>query len=277
MTTPLDDPRLSLARIAVGAVSVATDLALPSRVLHLVDSQGNAYFAKRHTQPSRFAQEIRAYGQWTRHLDAATPALVAHHEETLTLLLTAVPGQRGDSLVPGSDTEHQAHRDAGAALRALHSATLAPADRSYGRQIAGRLRLWTDQADQAGLITPAAVTFLRSAADDLGAAALQGAVCHLDYQPRNWCIGPAFAVLDFEHMRPDARLRDLARLRHRFWSSAPHLEAAFVEGYGALTREDEEVLHCLRAYEAATALVRGHERHDRELHGHGRALLDHLM
>ncbi len=277
MITAFDDPRLGLARLAVGAVTVLPDPALPARILHLADSQGTDYYAKQHQHPARFVQELRAYQLWTRHLAAATPRLIAHHEQTLTLLISAVPGLRGDTLAPGSDAEGQAYRDAGAALRALHDATATPAHQDLGRKVASRLRHWADRAHQAALTTPAARAYLLAAAHDLADAALQGAVCHLDYQPRNWCAGTDFAVLDFEHMRPDARLRDLARLHHRIWPSAPHLEAAFHEGYGRPTEQDFDILRGLGAYEAATALVRGHECGDAELTGHGRTLLDQLM
>jgi phosphoglycolate phosphatase-like HAD superfamily hydrolase len=48
-------------------------------------------------------------------------------------------------------------------------------------------------------------------------------------------------------------------------------------GYGPLTTAEEELLHHFAACEAATALVRGHERADPDLTQHGRAALAHLL
>ncbi|MBC3843405.1 hypothetical protein GXW82_33825 [Streptacidiphilus sp. 4-A2] len=112
MITAFDD-RASASPGSRSAPSRSSRPALPARILHLADSQGTDYYAKQHQHPARFVQELRAYQLWTRHLAAATPRLIAHHEQTLTLLISAVPGLRGDTLAPGSDAEGQAYRDAG--------------------------------------------------------------------------------------------------------------------------------------------------------------------
>lgn len=276
MTTIPDDPCLALARQTVGAVTIVTDRALHRRVLHLADNHGTHYFAKRHDHPARFQQEIGAYRHWTRHLPAQTPELIAHQSESQTLLLTAVPGAPADSLPTNSETEKRAHRAAGIALRALHDATTAAPAR-LGADIGDRLSHWLDRATQLALLSSAEHRTLHTHHRQLALQRMESAICHLDYQPRNWCVGPAFAVIDFEHTRRDARIRDLARLAHRYWPSSPHLREAFLDGYGRLSDEEENLLHHFAAYEAVTALVRGHETGDATLTQHGRATLALLL
>jgi Ser/Thr protein kinase RdoA (MazF antagonist) len=83
--------------------------------------------------------------------------------------------------------------------------------------------------------------------------------------------------VDFEHCRPDARVRDFARLEHRHWTGQPHLRDAFFAGYGRLLSDaEQQLLRLFGAIEAVTALVRGHETGDAELSAHGRALLTRL-
>ncbi|AUG75740.1 aminoglycoside phosphotransferase [Kitasatospora sp. MMS16-BH015] len=276
MITRTDDPRLVLARRSVGPVTIIAEPGLPDRVLHLADSRGTRYFAKQHHQPARFTQEVNAYAGWARHLAARTPDLVAQHHADLVLLITAVPGRRANTLPPGSDAEQLAHRAAGAALRALHTAT-AITDPDLCSKISSRLRTWIAKAHQAELLSAREHQTLSEAADQLTHQRMEAAVCHLDYQPRNWCVGKTLAVVDFEHSRPDARIRDLARLAFRHWPRSPHLRQAFLSGYGCLTSVEENLLHLFAAYEAVTALVRGHENADRDLSAHGRATLARLL
>ena len=279
MTASLTDPRLELARIVAGEVTVHPDPRLPERILHLTDAQGRGFYAKQHQQPGRFAQELRAYTSWSHHVGAKVPALVAHHEASRTLLLSEVPGTPVTALPLDHPDQPRIYEAAGTALRALHAATLTPPASELGRQLALRLTGWADRAHHAGLTSAASRAFLHAAAADLAEAELEAAACHLDYQPRNWCWSATtgLAVVDFEHMRPDARLRDLARLHHRHWPTAPHLRDAFHRGYGTPTAAESAVLHTFGAYEAATALVRGHESGDQTLHHYGTALLDRLM
>ncbi|MGF1425043.1 aminoglycoside phosphotransferase family protein [Kitasatospora sp. LaBMicrA B282] len=276
MTTEPDDLRLVLARQAVGVVTVIPDATVPGHVLHLTDAHGIHYFAKQHHRLSRLQREVTAYREWTRHLACQTPELIAHHPDSGIILLTAVAGQRADTLPMASDAEKRAHRAAGVTLRSLHDATTV-ANAQLGTEISDRLANWIDQAVQLALVSRAQEWVLRAHARQLRGQDVESAVCHLDYQPRNWFAGPAFAVIDFEHTRLDARVRDLARLAHRYWPSSPHLRKAFLNGYGRLSDEEEELLQHFAAYEAATALVRGHETGNPVLTQHGRAILTLLL
>ncbi|MFE0187610.1 aminoglycoside phosphotransferase [Streptomyces sp. NPDC059008] len=277
MSTTDEDPRIAFARQTIGPVSIVAAPPIPSHLVQLVDTQGNAYFAKQHGSQARYVQEARAYMAWRRYLQDHAPELVARQDSTHTLLITAVPGRNGDALRPGSDEEARAHHDAGAALQALHHATGRRVTDGTGAALADRLRSWVARADHADLLSNAERKLLLRIADELAGSRMDSAVCHLDYQPRNWHVGNGFWTFDFEHMRRDARIRDFARLHFRRWQAAPWLREAFFTGYGShLTDAEQRLMERFGAIEAVTALVRGHEQGDIALGTHGRTVLAQL-
>ncbi|MFG2899088.1 phosphotransferase [Streptomyces zaomyceticus] len=277
MITLFDDPRLNLARGALGAVRIDHDPMLPPRVLRLIDAEGNEFFAKQHSERDRYVRELRAYLAWGAHLIGHIPRVVGQQDMTCTLLLTAVPGVRADTLAPGSPEEEQVHHEAGRVLGKLHRATSVPRSGAVGTDLAQRLRHWISRADRAGLISAVERNGLSHSADDLASTSLDSSVCHLDYQPRNWLLGDAFGLCDFEHMRHDARVRDFARLEFRHWQAVPNLRTAFFAGYGRpLNDTEQRLLESFGAIEAVTALVRGHEQDDAALSTHGRTVLARL-
>lgn len=272
-----DDPRLDLARGALGAVRIVHDLILPPRVLRLVNADGNEFFAKQHSERDRYTRELHAYLTWGSHLIGHVPRVVGRQDQTCTLLLTAVPGVRVDTVTPGSPEEEQAHYEAGRVMGKLHRATSVPRSGAVGTELAQRLRDWIARADRADLISTIERDHLTHSADVLTNTRMDSAVCHLDYQPRNWLLGDAFGLCDFEHMRRDARVRDFARLEFRRWQAAPNLRAAFFAGYGRpLNDTEQRLLESFGAIEAVTALVRGHEQDDLALSAHGRTVLARL-
>ncbi|MEU6707347.1 phosphotransferase [Streptomyces wuyuanensis] len=277
MITQFDDPRLNLARGALGAVRIVHEPALPHRVLHLVDADGNEFFAKQHSERDRYVRELHAYLAWGSQLTGHVPHVVGRQDRTCTLLLTAVPGVRANTVAPGSPDEERAHYEAGRVLGKLHRASSVPRSGAVGTDLAQRLGDWTARADRAGLISTLERERLSHNADVLANTLMDSAVCHLDYQPRNWLLGDAFGLCDFEHMRRDARIRDFARLEFRRWQAAPHLRTAFFTGYGKPLNETEQrLLESFGAIEAVTSLVRGHEQNDLSLSTHGRTVLARL-
>ncbi|MFE2011078.1 phosphotransferase [Streptomyces sp. NPDC059491] len=272
-----DDPRLKLARGALGAVRVVHDPALPSRVLRLVNADGDEFFAKQHSERDRYTRELHAYIAWGSHLIGHVPCVVGRQDRTCTLLLTAVPGVRADTVAPGSPEEEHAHYEAGRVLGKLHHATSVARTGAVGTELAQRLRDWIARADRADLISTVERERLSHNADVLANTLMDSAVCHLDYQPRNWLLGDTFGLCDFEHMRRDARIRDFARLEFRRWQAALNLRTAFFAGYGKpLNDTEERLLESFGAIEAVTALVRGHEQDDLPLSAHGRTVLARL-
>lgn len=277
MITLSDDPRLNLARGALGSVRIVHDPTLPPRVLRLVDAEGNEFFAKHHNERDRYIRELHAYLAWGANLIGHVPRVVGRQDRTCTLLLTAVPGVRVDTVAPGSPEEEQAHYEAGRVLGKLHHATSVARTGAIGTELTQRLRDWIARADRAGLISTVERDRLSHHADVLANTLLDSAVCHLDYQPRNWILGDAFGLCDFEHMRRDARIRDFARLEFRRWQAAPNLRTAFFAGYGKpLNDTEQRLLESFGAIEAVTALVRGREQDDLALSTHGRTVLARL-
>ncbi|SNX88517.1 hypothetical protein SAMN06272735_8969 [Streptomyces sp. TLI_55] len=277
MITAFVDPRLDLARHTVGTVRVQPDPSLPPRILQLVDGRGRRYFAKQHTDRTRYAQEVKAYGTWARHLAIHAPELVGCNNGTHTLLVTALAGTRADAVAPGSPDEERAHHEAGRVLRLLHQATLVPRSGAVGPDLAGRLARWIDRAEQAGLLFPSERAVLSAHEEVLTNTLMDSAACHLDYQPRNWILGEVFGLCDLEHMRRDARIRDFARMEFRRWQADPRLRDAFYAGYGRHPTDTEQrLLESFGAIEAVTALVRGHEQDNLALLTHGRTVLARL-
>ncbi|MEU1406834.1 aminoglycoside phosphotransferase [Streptomyces sp. NPDC005728] len=277
MIATSDDPRIRLAHRFLSTVEIAPDPVLPPRVVRLVAGDGRHFIAKQHAERDRYAGELRAYGAWGTHLTAHAPKLVGRDDATFTLLLTALRGDRADTMAPGSPEEELAHHEAGHVLGKLHRATSMPQGGAIGAALAERFQRWIDRAVHTGLIDTAEESLLKHHAAILGTSRMDSAVCHLDYQPRNWLIGDTFGICDFEHMRHDARVRDFARLEFRRWQAAPHLRTAFFDGYGRPPNDTERrLLESFGAIEAATALVKGHQENDPALSEHGRTVLSRL-
>ncbi|MER6599115.1 aminoglycoside phosphotransferase [Streptomyces rubiginosohelvolus] len=271
------DPRIQLAHLVLGTVDVAVDPALPPRVVRLVAGDGRQFIAKQHAERDRYAGELHAYGAWVTHLTGHAPVLVGRDDATRTLLLTALAGDRADAFAPGSPEEELAHHEAGHALGKLHRATAMPQGGAIGASLAERFQGWIDRAVHADLLDAAEEHLLKHHAVILGTSHMDSAICHLDYQPRNWLLGDTFGIYDFEHMRRDARVRDFARLEFRRWQAAPHLRTAFFDGYGRSPNDlERRLLESFGAIEAATALVKGHQENDAALSAHGRTVLSRL-
>jgi hypothetical protein len=274
----IEDPRLRLAAGTVGEVRIISEPDLPRRLLLVADSSGRRYVVKQHRSDERFAREVRAYTTYLTSLRDLTAELVAHDPSSRTLLLSYVPGDDCDSPALTFAERSLSHHRAGAALRRLHDAVPQEQAELSGSDLADRMRQWTRRADHAGIISHDERCLLHAYALRLFSTAMEGSICHLDYQPRNWRLHrDALSIVDFEHCHPDARVRDFARLEHRHWVGQPHLRDAFFTGYGRLLPDaDQQFLHLFGAIEAVTALVRGHETGNAELSAHGRAVLTRL-
>ncbi|MEU3164042.1 aminoglycoside phosphotransferase family protein [Streptosporangium sp. NPDC006930] len=276
----VEDPRLVFARQTLGPVSAVSMPGLPPHLLALVDVHDIHYVVKRHTDSGRFRQETHAYITVGPHLRDRAPRMVATDPGTRSLLLTFLPGLGAADLPPGTSAERDVHRSAGATLRALHQVVPGNPGDGISAFLAERIRLWVGRARVAGLISAPERRTLLACADALAVTAMDSAICHLDYQPRNWLVGSdgRVHVLDFEHARLDARIRDFARLEHRHWRSNPHLRQAFFDGYGrSLDEPEHDLLTRFGVIEALTALVRGYQSGDLRLAAHGRTLLDQLF
>ena len=253
------------------------DPSLPSHLIRVRDAAGQAYIAKLHRSAERFQREHLAYTTWVASLGHQAPRMVAADGARRALLLTELPGVPANLTGGAPSAEQAIHRSAGELLRRLHDVRPAELDPCIGSDLADRLDHWIKRAE--GLLDSDELRTLRRHAHALaGIAPLETTVCHLDYQPRNWIIrGCTVHLVDFEHARIDARLRDLTRLRYRHWTRCPELREAFFAGYGQeLTDTEEKALRHFGAIEAVTSLVRAHNTGDAELAVHGRNVLRQL-
>ncbi len=121
-----DPELLAMARRHLGPVTPLPRLDLPSHLQVLTTKDGQRYILKHHQAPDRFHVEVRAYSTWVPALKELAPALIHADPDTLSLLLTAIPGQRATQLPEDSLAERRAHREAGHVLRLLHQAPLGP-------------------------------------------------------------------------------------------------------------------------------------------------------
>jgi thiamine kinase-like enzyme len=267
----------ALARHTLGPITVTPWATLPAHVTAFVDQQGQQYLAKRHTAPNRYAQEVEAYSRWVLAIHDRAPQLIATDAENLILLLTALSGTTVDHVPAGSEAERTAHQGAADVLRQLHDSTPPKYSHDTAVTLARRTKYWIDRAGV--LLTASERRLLLDHAEAIASAPVEVRFCHLDFQPRNWMVDGEGTVrlIDFEHARVDARVRDLARLAHRYWPHRPDLYRAFLRGYGrSLTEQELTQLYHFGALEAATALGRGRDTDNAELVMHGRTVLERL-
>jgi Ser/Thr protein kinase RdoA (MazF antagonist) len=234
--------------------------------------------AKLHRGLDRHRQEIHAYTHWTACLQGQAPRLLAVSDDPPAIVITALPGR------PLADTpltprcEADAHRHAGAILRALHRAAPATDDPNITGWLADRGEHWLVQARH--LLPAGRRAEIRAHLHALNALGPIPAVpCHLDYTPRNLIcstenaptsapkdhqarpdsgISPKVSVvaIDFEHARYDLAARDLVRLATRVWNDRPDLEEAFIRGYGPLSDLDRQVIEHCSHLDSLTRIVR---------------------
>ena len=247
--------------------------ALGPAVARISARSGEEYVVKKHADRAKHDREVHANQHWTPALGSSAPQLVAADAQALTIVTTALNGRPYPGLLTTT-----AHHRAGTILRRFHDAEPPRPLPGYRDWLRDRAAYWTGRARP----------FINAA--DLGnasahLAALQqatapdGVPCHLDFQPRNWLLGPAadLYLVDFEHARADIALRDLVRLRFRVWPGRPDLKDAFLNGYGReLTGPDTETLQHLGALDALTAVAKGHQNHDIQLVQYGHSTLRQL-
>jgi hypothetical protein len=240
-------------------------------VARIFARSGEEYVVKKHADRDKHDREVHAYLHWTPALGSSAPQLVAADAQALTIVTTALNGRPHPGPLAAA-----AHHHAGTILRRFHDAEPPRALPGYRNWLRDRAAYWTARASPflsaADLgIASAHLAALQQATDP------DGVPCHLDFQPRNWLLGPDadLYLVDFEHARADLPLRDLVRLRFRIWPARPDLKDAFLNGYGCdLTGSDTETLQHLGALDALTA--RGHQNHDIHLVQYGHSALRQL-
>jgi hypothetical protein len=247
--------------------------ALGPAVARISARCGEEYIVKKHADRDKHDREVHAYRYWTPALGPSAPQLVVADAQALTIVTTALDGRPH----PGPLTA-AAHQRAGTILRRFHDAEPPRPLLGYRDWLRDRAAYWTARATPFMSASDIGTARAHLAAIQQGADP-HGVPCHLDFQPRNWLLGPAadLYLVDFEHARADLPLRDLVRLRFRAWPGRPDFKDAFLNGYGRdLTGSDTETLHHLGALDALTAIARGHQNHDTQLIRYGHSTLRQL-
>jgi aminoglycoside phosphotransferase (APT) family kinase protein len=180
------------------------------------------------------ARELHAHlhwlGPWTAIGRAPT---LAYGDAQAKLLVTRhLPGE----LVLGGEhaDDPDTYRQAGELLAALHAQTVVPDDGYESRENEKSLT----SLSEPHRIAPATVERLRAEIASWPTPAAALVPTHGDWQPRNWLIHHGVvSVIDFGRaaMRPAST--DFGRLAVQEFRGDPHLERAFLQGYGADPRE----------------------------------------
>lgn len=262
---------LEVAKRVLGRCEMTA--VLGDAVLLVRDARSQEFVVKQHGTRSKHDREVHAYRHWTASLGPSAPMLLAADSESMTIVITTLPGQ-----ACSGDPETAIHHQAGVLLRRFHDTEPARELPWFPCWLDDRIRHWTSQAKTLLPAEDAAVvddhlTTLRT----IGVP--YGVPCHLDFQPRNWLVDESrnLSVIDFEHARTDLPARDFVRLRFRVWPSRPDLHDAFFHGYGRrLTDAEDELVWHLGALDALTALARGRQTSDPALTTAGRATLRQL-
>jgi hypothetical protein len=241
---------------------------------------GERWFAKQHAGPKLHRREVDAYRKWTITLGAdRAPELVAADQETLTILVTAVPGRSLDKLRLPAEQERKAYEQAGELL-ARHHAAAGGGPKSETTE---------DEWEQAAnnLLDRTAMYVAKHDVALVRELTKQAPPClprvagHGDYMPKNWMWEEAeqlLRVIDFERaeLRP-AAYRDLSRLRYRVLHHHPDLDAAFHHGYGRhLTEQEQLACRAYAALDALDSLSWGIQHRDIGLVGEAHTMLENL-
>ncbi|MEU6352887.1 aminoglycoside phosphotransferase family protein [Streptomyces sp. NPDC047072] len=241
---------------------------------------GERWFGKIHAGPKLHRREVDAYQKWTVALGAGrAPELVAADTQTLTVLVTAVPGRGLDTLRLPAEQERAAYEQAGELLARFHTAavdepTLEAAEEAWEEAVA---RLLDRTAGNAPEHDRAMVRVLAGEAPPRLPLVSQ----HGDFMPKNWMWDETeqrLRVIDFERAElRSAAYRDLSRLRYRVLCNRPDLNAAFHHGYGRpLTEEEQIACRTYGALDALDCLDWGIRQRDSGLVDEARTMLENL-
>jgi aminoglycoside phosphotransferase (APT) family kinase protein len=152
--------------------------------------------------------------------------------EAKLLVTRYLPGQ----LVLGSEHADavSTYRQAGQLLALFHAQPVVTDDDYERRENDKSLALLSG----AHRIAPATVQRLRAQIAGWPTPAAHLVPTHGDWQPRNWLIhNDTVSVIDFGRAAMRPALTDFTRLAVQDFRRAPHLETAFLDGYGADPRE----------------------------------------
>jgi aminoglycoside phosphotransferase len=279
--TLLPEALETFVRTHLGPSEVLADHSWPhgeSRVWELRAGRVRVILKEQRRQ-SVFDRERHALEHWAPALGERSVQLVASDVERRLLLLTALPGQRAETLELNERQQRDLHAQAGELLARLHAQ---PGDDTpFAPGLRQRIEAWAPRAE--GLLDAATLEWVRRCVEEAAREPWPAQVpCHWDYTARNWLAdltsGHLTAyVIDYGGARLNPWLRDLTRMYFETWERWPDLRAAFLHGYGRpLDAQEEQLLRVAGALEALTTVVWAREHGDPAFEAWGRELLGRL-
>lgn len=195
-------------------------------------------------------RELHAHVNWLKPWTSAGRAPILEYGDAAAKLLVTryLPGE----LVLGTDYADApcTYRQAGELLAVFHAQTTVTDD-DYERRENDKSLAWLSGPHR---IAPSTVERLRAEIAAWPTPPANLVPTHGDWQPRNWLVhNDVVSVIDFGRAAMRPALTDFARLAAQEFRRDPHLENAFLDGYGADPRETH-AWHRTRVREAiATA------------------------
>jgi len=241
-----------------------------SRVVHVRDSRGGSWYAKRLTKRWLWERETSAYRLWQDVPGVPVPRAVC--SETQCLLLPEVPGRqpRGQS--------RRVLRTAGRLLRALHAEPPPEEWASSWRDLVPR----DVEKRLAGLSRMGVIVDSRMVtryASQLVGLDVPEVASHGDFQPHNWRLhrGELF-VFDFARAGRRPAAFDLGRLMYAACWRQTGAFLALVKGYGRQPSPAEcQFLTAMLPWRAVVAMHMGGLHNRPEMVEHGRRVLEAVV
>lgn len=261
-----------------------------SRVLHVMTRGGEQAVVKWHRDAAPHHREATALQQYAVALGSDVPRVALSDPALRLLALSRLLGEAAGGTPHERDGD--VHQRAGDLLRRLHDAEPPRRHALFGPAIAAEFERWSvaaeqlwgdgsDAADARGERLAEERSLAREcivAAMDLGE--LDHVPVHGRFEPRHWIIDPGGRVrlIDFSTVQFEPRITDLLWLEYGPWRDEPWLRAAFLQGYGRIpTERDELALRAIAATRGLELLVRGDLRGHTAERARGRAMLDRLL
>lgn len=205
----------------------------------------------------------------------AVGAVLAADRDLNVVAVDYLEGQ----LVEGTDAEYDpgVHRQAGALLAEIHRQPVPESTDSpdYESRMTAKTLALLDRDHRISANTVRAVrqVLADSARRAAQAAPARRVPTHGDWQPRNWLIdGATLKIIDFGRFDVRSAESDLGRLAVQQWRGRPHLEQAFLEGYGSDPR-DPRTWAVNQVREAVGTAVWAREVGDRAFERQGHRML----
>ncbi len=271
----MDREVLDCCSEVLGQCAVVADRSWPhgeALVFEVLDCEGRGWIVKRPAKHSHYRRELEAYWEWVPSLGDRAPALLAHNDVAMCLVISVLPGE------VGRDGDPDVFRQAGALTRRFHESAPALPDLGFAPRMADTLEQWL--ARGGGVIDSESADFARRQVARISELPPPLTVpCHWDNHPRNWLVDQEGTVrlIDFGHSRWQAWALDFNRLYFGSWRDRPDLREGFLEGYGKnLDDEDVALIERCGVQIAVSNIIWAREHGDAPFEELGRRTLDVL-